>query len=128
MNGERDVSYPAWWHVRAAARREALAAAVDRIRHVVREDREIAGALVFGSYATGRVGPDSDLDVMLVMKNPLEGDAGARYARLVARLSLQIPCDLIVYDRSDFDRLVRERNFVAQARRQGLWIDAATSA
>ena len=121
------VPYPAWWVQRAAVRRAALDAAVARIRTVVKGSDDILGALIFGSYATGRVGPESDLDVMLVTTVPAAGDPGARYASLVRRLDLSVPCDLIVYEPDEFERLSAERNFVAQARREGLWIDATTS-
>jgi predicted nucleotidyltransferase len=121
------VPYPPWWVARAAARRRELDYAVKRLRTVVVASPDIVGALVFGSYARGTVGPASDLDVMLVTTEPAGGDPGARYARLVQRLALGVPCDLIVYEADEFARLVRERSFVAQARREGLWIDAATS-
>jgi predicted nucleotidyltransferase len=121
-----DVPFPPWWVERAARRRTELAAAVDRLRAAVAADPDIVGALVFGSFARGTVGPTSDLDVMVVTTLPAGGDPGARYARLAARLSLGVPCDLLVYEPDEFARLVRERPFVAQARREGIWIDAAT--
>ena len=123
-----NIPYPPWWLARAADRRQILERAVRRLRQVVAEDRTIVGALVFGSYARGRVGPESDLDVMLVTTLSADGDLGARYARFVARLALGVPCDLIVYEPAEFERLSRERNFVAQARREGIWIDATTPA
>jgi predicted nucleotidyltransferase len=122
------VPFPPWWVERAAERRRALDRAVDRVRVVVAASDDIVGALVFGSYPTGRVGPESDLDLMLVTTLPANGDPGARYARLVARLALDVPCDLLVYEPDEFARLVRERAFVAQARAEGLWIDATASA
>ena len=53
---------------------------------------------------------------------------GLRYARLVNRLELGVPCDLIVYEPEEFERLSIERAFVAQARREGIWIDATPPA
>lgn len=121
------VPYPAWWLQRAAERRASLDAAVDRLRTVVATDDDIVAALVFGSYATDRVGPESDLDVIVVTTLSADGDPGLRHARIARRLALGVPCDLIVYGRDEFERLVRERPFVAQARREGLWIDAKAS-
>lgn len=121
------VPYPAWWHERAAARRVLLDVAVARLRASIAGNTEFVGALVFGSYATGHVGPESDLDVMVVTTLPAHGDPGARYAKIVRRLDLDVPCDLIVYELAEFERLVIERNFVAQARREGMWIDATAS-
>ncbi|MGH7727341.1 MAG: nucleotidyltransferase domain-containing protein [Vulcanimicrobiaceae bacterium] len=120
------VPYPPWWIERAAQRRIRLGSAVARLRAVVAASDDIVGALVFGSYALGRVGPESDLDVMLVTREPANGDSGARYARLVERLALGVPCDLLVYEEEEFRRLARERPFVAQALREGLWIDATS--
>jgi hypothetical protein len=65
---------------------------------------------------------------MLVTTLPAGDDPGGRYARLEQRLALGVPCDLIVYGVEEFARLVRERLFVAQARREGIWIGAAAPA
>lgn len=121
------VPYPAWWVQRAAQRRALLDTAVTRLRAVVATDDDIVAALVFGSYVTDRIGPQSDLDVMLVTTLAADGDPGLRHARIARRLALGVPCDLIVYGRDEFERLVVERPFVAQARREGLWIDAKAS-
>ncbi len=102
--------------------------AVARLRAVVATSQDLVGALVFGSYATNSVGPESDLDVIVVTNEPANGDPGGRHARIAARLQLEVPCDLIVYEAETFARLALERPFVAQARAEGLWIDAATPA
>ncbi len=128
MGPSNAVPYPAWWIERAAKRSALLALAVERLRTVVDESPDLIGALIFGSYAHGTVGPDSDLDVMLITTEPAHGDPGLRYARLVSRLRLDVPCDLIVYEADEFVRLKTERNFVARAVRDGIWIDAATPA
>ena len=122
------VRYPAWWTRRAQQRRELLGAAVERLRAVVLASPDIVGALVFGSYVQGNVGPDSDLDVTLITTLAADGDPGLRHARLAQRLALAVPCDLLVYEPAEFERLVRERSFVAQAYRDGLWIDATAPA
>jgi len=75
------VPHPARWHERAAARRALLDAAVARLRASIAGNTDFGGALVLGSYATGHVGPESDLDVMVVTTMPAHGDLGARYAR-----------------------------------------------
>ncbi len=125
---ERDRRpYPKWWHERAASRREELDHAVERLRTFVRETPHVVGALVFGSYARNEIGPKSDLDVMVVQE-PIAGIPPFQHGdALRARLDLGVPCDLIVYTPEQFERLSRERSSVAQARREGLWIDAAAS-
>lgn len=120
--------YPAWWLERAGQRRTLLDAAIERLRHVARADADIVGMLVFGSYAAGRVGPESDLDLIVVTTRAAGGDPGRRYAEIVKRLALGIPCDLLIYEPHEFERLSRESSFLAQARREGMWIDATTSA
>jgi len=86
---------------------------------------DIVGFLVFGSYATDRVGPDSDLDVLAVTRDP-EPSRGERYLRIVQHLDLRVPYDLIVYSADEYETLAATWPFVRQARAEGLWIDAAT--
>ncbi|GAC1448574.1 MAG: hypothetical protein PVSMB8_07590 [Vulcanimicrobiaceae bacterium] len=91
-------------------------------------DTTIVAAVVFGSFARDEVGPESDLDVIIVTSAVADGDPGLRYARIVERLGLGVPCDLLVYDVAEFESLRATRNFVARAVREGIWIDAATPA
>lgn len=122
------VPYPAWWLARAAERRRELDDAVGAIRRAVRTSPELVGVLVFGSYATGHVGPESDLDLMVVTTLPLDPvDSGARYLHVRRLLALSVPSDVVVYAPDEFERLRRERAFVAQAWREGIWIDATSS-
>ncbi len=128
MRDWSSVPYPPWWVERAARRRAELDAAVARIRTVVDETPTIVGALVFGSYATDRVAPTSDLDVMIVTTEPAGDDWTKRWARIHERLALAVTCDLVVYEPAEFEKVKQERNFVAQAWREGIWIGAATPA
>jgi predicted nucleotidyltransferase len=122
----KDVPYPQWWLARAAARKDALAAAVSRLRERLPFVRGARGALVFGSYATGRVGPTSDLDVIVVVDDVGDASWIDRSARVARELDLRVPCDLIVYEAGQYEDLKSTRNFVAAAAAEGLWIDAAT--
>ncbi len=120
------VPYPAWWQEKAALRRSALDDAVARVRERLSLVSGIRGALVFGSYATGNVGPTSDLDLIVVIDD--DGSLWSeRWARVRAALDLDIQCDLIVYGPEQYERMKATRNFVAQAAAQGIWIDAAAS-
>ena len=105
-----------------------LDVAVARLQRAIRIDGEIVGALIFGSYADGRVGPESDLDLIVITTRAADGDPGKRHADIAKRLALGVPCDMIVYEPNEFERLARERTFVAKARQHGIWIDATTSA
>jgi predicted nucleotidyltransferase len=119
--------YPAWWHDRSARRREQLDRGVERLRTTIAGRKDIRAAIVFGSYARGEVGPESDLDVMIVQE-PTPGLPSWQHGdALRAELDLGVPCDLIIYTPEQFERLGRERPFVAQACREGLWIDAAAT-
>ncbi len=117
---------PPWWIDRARERRFLLDGAVRRLRRAVRNETDLVGALVFGSYAEGRVGPESDLDLIVITTLAADGDPGGRYAKIAKRLALGVPCDLIVYESDEFQRLACESSFVARTRRTGLWIDATT--
>lgn len=86
---------------------------------------DLVGFLVFGSYATGRVGPESDLDILAVTRDP-EPLRGERYLRIVQHLDLRVPYDLIVYTIHEYETLAATWPFVQQARAEGIWIDAAT--
>lgn len=121
----RKVPYPAWWIARANKRRALLDVAVARLRERLPSVSGAIGALVFGSYATGRVGPTSDLDVMVIVDD--DGEPwNERCARASRELDLGVPCDLIVYAPDEFALLKATRNFVARAVREGLWFDATT--
>jgi predicted nucleotidyltransferase len=119
------VPYPPWWHDRAAKRRTALDAAVNELRARSGEIPDLVGFLVFGSYATGRVGPESDLDVLAVTRDP-DPSRSERYLRIVRRLDLGVPYDLIVYSAEEYEKLAATWPFVQQARAEGIWIDATT--
>jgi len=119
------IPYPPWWHKRAAERRIALDAAVRELRARIDEIPDLVGFLVFGSYAAGRIGPESDLDILAVTRDP-EPSRSERYLRIVRRLDLQVPYDLIVYSAEEYEKLSTTWPFVQQARAEGIWIDART--
>lgn len=127
MSGRwRDVPYPDWWLQRAARRRSLLDAAVVRLRERLPLVHGARGALVFGSYATGHVGPTSDLDVIVVIDD--DGEAwNDRCARASRALDLPVSCDIIVSKTDEYALLKKSRNFVARAAAEGLWFDAAAS-
>ncbi len=114
---------PQWWIERAAVRRSALDAAVVRLRARLGQYAGVRGALVFGSYARGEVGPDSDLDLIVVRDTDLP--QMQRDDDLRASLDLGVPYDLVTLTPEQYERLPRERSFYEQAVREGLWIDAA---
>lgn len=114
---------PQWWLERARARRSQLDAAVVRLRERIGAYEGVRGVLVFGSYARGEVGPQSDLDLIVVRDTPLPQTR--RDDDLRGSLRLGVPYDLITVTPEQYERLPRTRSFYAQAVREGLWIDAA---
>jgi predicted nucleotidyltransferase len=99
---------------------------VERLRSALPAFSGVRGALVFGSYARHDVGPDSDLDVIVVRETDLP-----RFRRdddIRGALRLGVPYDLITLTPEQFARLPKEVEFYAQAVREGIWIDAARPA
>jgi predicted nucleotidyltransferase len=125
MGDKQERPYPAWWSERAAARELLLDRAVARLRDYLPSVPGVRAALVFGSYARKSVGPESDLDIMLIRDT--EEPPLRRADDVYADMNLGVPFDLVVYTPAEFERLRRERPFVEQAAREGLWIDAAPS-
>ena len=79
---------------RCSQRRQLLDAAVRRVVEVCRAEPSVREAFVFGSYASGAVGPTSDLDVLVVR----DTDLGIvdRVADLALAARGPVPLDLIV--------------------------------
>lgn len=70
------------------------------VRRIVRRFRPDK-VILFGSHARGEAGPDSDVDLLIVM--PVEGSI--RQKRLEIRLALddfRIPLDIVVTTPADF--------------------------
>lgn len=66
--------------------------------------------MVFGSYATGNIHPDSDIDILLVKKTkkrPL-------WRRIEARKSIEtdLPIDFLVYTPNEYIQLKKESLFL----------------
>ena len=104
---------------RVAQRRQLLQAALERVVAACREEPEVLEAFVFGSYATGLVGPRSDLDVLVVRDTALGIVDRVADLKLAARSSVGI--DLIVVTPSELRSTFRTSSFgrtvLAQAKR-----------
>lgn len=58
--------------------------------------------ILFGSYATGKAGPDSDVDLLVVM--PVSGSRRKKAVEIgVALHDMQVPKDVIVVRPEDFE-------------------------
>lgn len=70
--------------------------------------------ILFGSYAYGRPDADSDIDLLVVLdKDTFPRDFKERsknylsISRLLREIEREIPIDLIVYTKSEFERFVQ---------------------
>jgi len=98
---------------RCADRRCLLDAAVERVLAVCRAEPSVREAFVFGSYASGAIGPTSDLDILIVRDTKL--GIVDRVADLAFAARTAVALDLIVvtpeerettFARSSFGRTV----------------------
>ena len=82
---------------------------VSRIRTVVKAALEGADAraYLFGSYAAGKATADSDVDIMVIRKEPVK-DWLSETSVLRRRLELGKSLDLVVVDEASFDRWKNE--------------------
>lgn len=95
--------------MRAERRRRELDAALAELVALCAAKPSIRDVYVFGSYATGAIGPHSDLDVLVVRETELprleRGDD-----LLLERRSL-IPLDLIVVTPVEFEERLLHASF-----------------
>jgi predicted nucleotidyltransferase len=100
----------------------------DDLREVVRRITEVANPsriLLFGSISTGRPGPDSDIDLMVVMKGHVHRRKIAQeiYHHLIG---IQTPVDIIVVTSTDVEQhSERVGSVIGQALKEGIEVYAA---
>lgn len=84
--------------------------------------------LLFGSEATGTAGPDSDIDLLVVLDNTTMPasfqERSANYlliSRAIRDIEKKHPIDLLVYTRPEFERLKASGSlFVRRILREGI--------
>lgn len=100
--------------------------ALERELHRLRDALASAGVLrviVYGSFARGDVGPESDLDLLVVV--PEDGLAYLqRLRRLYAVAGPALPCDILAYTEAELAALAEGSDLVATALREGRTIYA----
>jgi predicted nucleotidyltransferase len=62
--------------------------------------------ILFGSYARGTAGTDSDIDLLVI--GAFDGTGFRRSLEILNRLDVRLPIDLISYRPEDADRRYRE--------------------
>lgn len=106
------LRWPEGPRVRAAAERWA--------RALLSANPEVTRVGYFGSYATGREGVGSDLDLVVVLQR-----SDTPFARRVLQFDtagLPVPCDLLVYTEPELERLLAGGGrFAAELRERCVW-------
>lgn len=79
-------------------------------------------ALLFGSYATGKAGPHSDVDLILLSPRFKAKTNGERLKGLWLKWNLGLPVDFICYTPEEFEHLRKGVNIVSDALKHGMKI------
>ena len=86
----------------------------EMVRAIVREvdPEEI---YLFGSYARGQAGPDSDVDLLIIEREPF-GPGRSRWAEITRLWNViipsRLPVDLLVYSREEIERYSGWKNHI----------------
>lgn len=95
-----------------------------RFRRALQARIGAATVVLFGSQATGRAGPDSDVDVLVVCP-AFEGRTTLERAAMVdPAWELPYPVDFLCYTPKEFERLKNQTSIVQAAVREGFEVEA----
>jgi predicted nucleotidyltransferase len=94
----------------------ALERSLDDLVDQLADMPEVERVVLFGSYATGRRDLFTDLDLLVVMRSPL--DFVSRTADLYRRLRTDVDMDLVAYTPEEIAR-VGTRPFLRRALTEG---------
>lgn len=94
-----------------------------KIVNAIREETDPEQIVLFGSYARGDAGPRSDLDLLIVERNPFTQDHTKlqESARLYKKLApFHVPKDILIYSRDQVEEWRGSLNHViGRAMREG---------
>ena len=108
---------------RVTERRERLALALRQFMAVCRDDSSIVAVYVHGSFVTGKIGPNSDLDLLVVRETVLP--RLSRADDLVLATMSDIPLDVLVVTPKEFAESLPASTFGATILATMLLVDAA---
>lgn len=94
----------------------ALAEGLEQIVAALARRPDVERAILFGSYAEGRCDLFTDLDILIVIRSPL--DYLSRTAEMYRYLSSVVDIDLLVYTPEELERH-RDRPVIRQALQKG---------
>jgi len=90
-------------------RREEIERNLQKVLEGLKKYYDPEKVILFGSAVTGKVGPHSDIDMVVIKKTPL--NYFERVEQLVDLVDYDIDIDFLVYTPEEFERAVRERRF-----------------
>jgi len=105
----RELGDPEVSAVSDLTRREEIRKNLDQVLEGLKKYYDPEKVILFGSAATGRVGPTSDIDLAIIKKTNLPFIK--RSLQLVDLLDYDINVDFLVYTPEEFARAVKERRF-----------------
>ncbi len=85
--------------------KQVIQKAIDRLVEVY----DPAVIFVFGSFAWGTPDDDSDLDLLIVVEHSIEKPYQRSRKGIRSLRELRIPKDILVYTKSEFDTLSKDR-------------------
>jgi predicted nucleotidyltransferase len=97
------------YELRVAERLARLDAALGRFIETCRTKPDIRAVYVFGSYATGRIGPTSDLDVLVIRET--DAHVAERDLDLRREAELGVGLDLVVVRQDEFEHALSMTSF-----------------
>lgn len=109
--------------VRVAEREAVMRRALERFAGACADDPTIEAVYVYGSFADGRIGPESDLDLLVVRNTSLPQHD--RADDLIAAAQADVRLDVIVVTPDEFANRLPTTTFGATILRTMRRVDAA---
>jgi len=94
------------------SRKELLDENLKRVVEDIKKYYDPGRIIVFGSVVTGKVGPYSDIDLVLIKKTSVPYFKRAQ--QLVDLLDYDVDIDFMIYTPEEFERSVKEKRFFSE--------------
>lgn len=105
----RDAGVPEFREISDLKRREEIQRNLQQVLEGLKKYYDPEKVILFGSAASGKVGPYSDIDLIVIKKTSLP--YFDRVEQVVNLLDYDIDIDFLVYTPEEFEKAVRERRF-----------------
>jgi len=107
------------WGQESPERQQELRRELDRLLEGLQRMGAVR-VILFGSRARGTANVYSDIDIIVVMPHPPEGNFPARLAAVYRLLKPRVSADILVYTPTEFERLRASGGMVAEAIADGV--------